>query len=362
MSKYDFISGDDFRLSLETDYQELEAALKAKAYKAVHVLAGSIVEALLIDYLIATNYSKKRPLDMDLNGAISACKEMGVLSERTEHLSQVIRSYRNLIHPGRVIRLSETIDENSASVAYALVNIIIKEISVNKEKQYGYTAEQITTKIVNDSSTATIFGHILKNVTEFEKERLLLNLIPRRYFELVDLDEPVGPALSSLSTCFRLILENVNDEIRKKVAKNFIRILKEEGHNVVDSYESNFFRCTDLRYYDQEEIQLVKQHVIPRLTHLPVDVSVLEGIGEYLTKEDINEFIDPIIRIYTEGRIYQNLDTFLIFELASTAFDVEDQIRSRLNAWLEGFKRKGDETSIEAVRGILDILDIIPSK
>jgi hypothetical protein len=44
MSLFDFISGDKFRLSLESDYQELQSAMQVEAYKAVHVLAGSIVE------------------------------------------------------------------------------------------------------------------------------------------------------------------------------------------------------------------------------------------------------------------------------------------------------------------------------
>src|SRR2546429_1304835 len=101
MATFDFINGEDFRLSLESDYQELNSAMQAKAWKAVHVLAGSIIEAILIDYLIASEYQKKSsfdPLKMTLAEAISACRQEHVLSEKTEHLSHVVRSYRNLIH------------------------------------------------------------------------------------------------------------------------------------------------------------------------------------------------------------------------------------------------------------------------
>jgi hypothetical protein len=234
MSVFDFISGDDFRSSLEADYQELQSALQIEAWKAVHIMAGSIIEALLIDYLVAIGYQKKRPLEMDLSGAISACKELGILSERTEHLTHVIRSYRNLIHPGRVIRLSEVVDEKSARVVNALVDMITDEISVKKKEKYGYTAEQITTKIVLDSSSSTILGHILKNVNEFEIERLLLNIIPKTYYELMELaEEPSDSTLTSLSTCFRLAYKQASPEIKQKIAKDFVRILKEESQNVV---------------------------------------------------------------------------------------------------------------------------------
>src|SRR5260370_15503506 len=60
MATFDFVSGQQFRASLEADYQELLSAMGVQAYKAEHVLAGSIIEALLVDYLIATDYQKRK--------------------------------------------------------------------------------------------------------------------------------------------------------------------------------------------------------------------------------------------------------------------------------------------------------------
>jgi hypothetical protein len=51
MISFDFITHDDFRRSLESDWVELESCYGSKAWKSVHVLAGSIIEALLIDCL-----------------------------------------------------------------------------------------------------------------------------------------------------------------------------------------------------------------------------------------------------------------------------------------------------------------------
>src|ERR1043166_4837844 len=57
MGAFDFVSDERFRESLESDYLEIQRCLDAEAWKAVHVLAGSIVEAVLIDYLLSVNHS-----------------------------------------------------------------------------------------------------------------------------------------------------------------------------------------------------------------------------------------------------------------------------------------------------------------
>lgn len=132
MAAFDFITNEDFRASLEADQAELLSCVEAKAWKAVHVLAGSIIEAVLLDYLIASKYQNLPPEDllkMDLHKAIDACQAEGVLTGKTAQLSAVIKDYRNLIHPGRSVRLSEKIDENSAHIAQCLLAMILAEIA-----------------------------------------------------------------------------------------------------------------------------------------------------------------------------------------------------------------------------------------
>jgi len=61
--KFDFVTEPSFRASLESDYRELIRCLEGGAWKAVHVLAGSVVEAILGDYLIGIDYQKKTGKD-----------------------------------------------------------------------------------------------------------------------------------------------------------------------------------------------------------------------------------------------------------------------------------------------------------
>src|SRR6266568_5292644 len=126
---FTFITSPEFRSSVESDARELEQCVSAGAWKAAHVLAGSIVEAILVDYLAALKYKKQDPLKMSLVDAVAACQELKVLSDKTVGLSHAIRSYRNLIHPGRVVRLNEKVDEHGAKIAAELVKVIADEVS-----------------------------------------------------------------------------------------------------------------------------------------------------------------------------------------------------------------------------------------
>ena len=137
-ARFDFIGDERFRQSLTDDSREIDRCFEVGAWKAVHVLAGSIVEALLVEYLVVSDYQtrcKKDPLSLDLSQAINACRTAGVLSQRAADLSSVIRGFRNLIHPGRSVRLDENVDTNTASVAKALVEIVIDEISKAKDSE-----------------------------------------------------------------------------------------------------------------------------------------------------------------------------------------------------------------------------------
>lgn len=79
--------------------------------------------------------------------------------------------------------------KNGAKIAEALVEIIIEQISNRKRETYGYTAEQIVKKLERDSSAIAILGHLLKTTNQIKQERLLLKVLPHRYFEIKPSEE-----------------------------------------------------------------------------------------------------------------------------------------------------------------------------
>ena len=76
MGRFDFISDEEFRNSLDSDAIEVHRCMQAKAWKAVHVLVGSMIECLLMDYLYTIGLkgnTREHLLKMDLNQLIELC-------------------------------------------------------------------------------------------------------------------------------------------------------------------------------------------------------------------------------------------------------------------------------------------------
>ena len=282
-ASFDFVTDERFRDSLHSDYGELLKSLQNRAWKATHVLAGSVIEALLVDYLIFLDYKKrhgKDPLMFDLATAVDACRTEGVISERSAQLSTVVRGFRNLIHPGRVIRLEEKINQSTADVAKALVDIIVEEVAAARKTRYGLTAAQIIVKLEKDSTVLPILGHLLRETNEREKEHLALDLIPKKHLEHRD---DTSYPLAALETCFHQLFEMLPDDARKLVARRFVTILKEQPDTDVLDYENAFFRAGQLKYLTDDEQGLVKKHLLSRIKgpKIPAHkLSAFAGIGE----------------------------------------------------------------------------------
>lgn len=347
MSVFDFISGDDFRASLEQDYIELDACVDAGAWKAVHVLSGALIEAILIDYLIASGYQKKTkkdPLKLPLNHAIDACEVDGILSEKTAQLSHALRSYRNLIHPGRKLRLGEDIDENGARVARALVDIIIKSIATAKQETLGYTAEQLTTKLLHDASALPIFEDLIKSSSEIEIEHLLLKVLPATYFDLANSefysDENDLETLKTLSAAFHVAFDSAPDRLKKLAMREFVSILKEDSQYKVFTYETQFFKSEYLELLDAKSIGLIKKHLLARLDDKQASGELLSSVGalsKYLTSAEVGPFVDSILRrvAYKKPDHSAQANAYILEAVAHANPKVQDQIERRLDSWIE---------------------------
>jgi hypothetical protein len=73
MANVDFITDKELRASIVSDLAELNTALEHGSFKSVHVLDGSVVEAILIDYLMAFDHvTKTKALEMDLGKCLAS--------------------------------------------------------------------------------------------------------------------------------------------------------------------------------------------------------------------------------------------------------------------------------------------------
>lgn len=368
LSAFEFINDPRFRASLVSDYREMGRSFDSGSWKAVHVLAGSIIEAVLVDYLLASKWKAKGgkdPLTMELSEAIDACKKEGVLSQKAADLSSVVRGYRNLIHPGRVIRLGEKVDDKGSTIAKALVDLIVEEVVAAKTDTYGFTAEQIASKIEMDSSSVSVLAHFLKETKDSEKERLLTDVIPERYFGALESDFPPSVSLSDMEESFRLTFSLLPDDSKKTVARKFVRLIKEGTEKRVMAYETAFFRAGDLAYLSKDEASLVKDHILARLArHDPAKLlPTLEGIGPFLAAHEVGSVVDVLVRLGLYGKTEtQKEEAQKVLEglYMETEPPIDASIQTRVDAWVSMFEEQGKPDIIEAAKQIRSRLDAFP--
>lgn len=363
MSSFDFITDEGLRNSLSSDFQELNICYDGRAWKGVHVFAGSIVEALLIELLIAEGFATREvALKMDLSAAASVCKDKKIISERTSDLLTVIRGYRNLIHPGRQVRLNEVIDQNSAEVAKALVNMVSQEIEKRRRENYGYTAEQIVSKLERDSSAEILLSHLLSKTNETETERLLLSVLPTAYQR--GLEEEFGPPslLPSFRTCFRLAFDQAIDVTKRKVIVRFSKMLKEGSEQEILLYENAFLVASDLHYLDVEDAEIVKKHLLARLKS-SVDedlVRTIQGLGQFLMQDEVPSFVDPLIvamRKYTKQQLSKAIQERIEGEWMATSSPIDALLVKRIEDWIALYREKEIESEVQRLEQIKSNID-----
>jgi hypothetical protein len=142
-----FVKTADLRTSLRADLATAEAALTRSEWKTATVLAGSIVEALLLDALVrrrpgriskaiasvaARNMSWRRPSPTDLDQwsldqYVEVARELGMIKENTRVQCLQAKDFRNLIHPGRAQRKTLKCSRGTAFAAVSAVALVTED-------------------------------------------------------------------------------------------------------------------------------------------------------------------------------------------------------------------------------------------
>jgi hypothetical protein len=258
---FEFVADDQIRPHLVSDAVELSACLEGGAWKACIVLSGSIIEALLIDYLRNVGFSEratKDPLRMTLEDLIKACRDEGGLNDDAEHLAHAVRGYRNLIHPGRAIRQDDLPSRETAVIAESLVRVISQQLSQRPNKNVGQTAIQVLAKIKRDPASVRMFDHVLKDVRPAQRTKLLLELIPRAWmdafedgdFRSDDVDEAIKGALKFL---FRDASEEIKQQYNSKVAA----LIRDGSASTIREFINNLYRGYFILYADQASREII---------------------------------------------------------------------------------------------------------
>jgi len=153
-AELDFIQDDDLKTNFELDISATNQALSNGEWKATTVLAGSVIEALLLWALRNSDQTRinhaitklkerkiltKSPsssLDMwSLYTMIEVSVKLNIIEERTAEQTRLAKDFRNLIHPGREKRLSFKCNRGTALAAVAAVEFVVKDLAEKRTFQ-----------------------------------------------------------------------------------------------------------------------------------------------------------------------------------------------------------------------------------
>jgi hypothetical protein len=144
-SGLDFISDEDYRREILLDIGSVGRAVSNGEWKAATVLAGGVAEALLLASLqsldqtgqgdaraAAGRVRKRTPADMQdwgLAQLIAGAETTGIIKADTVRACDLAQNFRNLIHPGRALRLATTCDRGTAYSAVGAMDHVVRDLS-----------------------------------------------------------------------------------------------------------------------------------------------------------------------------------------------------------------------------------------
>lgn len=150
VADFSFIEDEDARESLRIDASTAHRSLGNGEYKAATVLAGSVVEGLLLWAISQCDHSKRDaaakqvsavrkqsqrkpipqldPEHWHLADYIDVAAQLKLIGAETQKALELAAEYRNLIHPGRVLRSGMDCSQGTALSALGAMERLIEQI------------------------------------------------------------------------------------------------------------------------------------------------------------------------------------------------------------------------------------------
>ena len=123
----------EYRGRLRVDMGSMEQALRNAEWKAATVLAGALLEALLLWAIQKKRQqSEAKSTEMlawHLPDYIKEALELKLITPDTSKQCELAKDFRNLIHPGRAIRLNQECKRGTALSAVAAVELVVEDLS-----------------------------------------------------------------------------------------------------------------------------------------------------------------------------------------------------------------------------------------
>jgi len=271
VTDFSFIEDAQLRQMIERDKAELDKCLEHRLSKSTLVLAGSVIEAILVDYFLAypvQDGGADSALRASLWQLLEDAQAVGLISQETRQLATVVKDYRNLIHPGREYRLAQEASSQRATVAQSVVEIVTEEVSRKYRELRGRTAEEVIAKVLSDPGGTGIVPYLVAEMSEREKERLL-RLIPEEGLQATITEA----AFVSLMEVHRDLKKVVPRDALKRAVRDVHRSVREKTRGLAVYYLQ--FYGTEVSLLGPDERREVRDYVL---------ASMLRASNEHLRR------------------------------------------------------------------------------
>ncbi len=133
---FSFVKDTTIRRIVVRDYAEFVTA-PTHSLKARFILAGGIIEGLLLDALMQdpvkaknTTAARKDSRDIEewgLSVLLDVAVELKLISPSAQSFGHAVREYRNLVHPGLERRSNLSIGDEEVEIAERVLRIVIRD-------------------------------------------------------------------------------------------------------------------------------------------------------------------------------------------------------------------------------------------
>jgi hypothetical protein len=137
-----FVGNDKLRQIIGRDWAELQGIKSVPSVKSRLILAGGLIEALLLDALqetpaqaLSSTKGDKEPIDRwTLERLIDVAVDRGRVSPGVRTFAHAVRDYRNLVHPGKEIKpdCKCKVATEEAEIAEHVLEMVIRDLRAEK--------------------------------------------------------------------------------------------------------------------------------------------------------------------------------------------------------------------------------------
>jgi hypothetical protein len=130
-----FIADDDTRLGIEDRIQASWTDFNAREWMGATILAGHVIEALLLWALKKKGGSapfKRPPDELHLHDLIAEAEKRGLITLECKQLADLAKDARNLIHPGKATRSGTACSKATALTALSAVYKISENLKATE--------------------------------------------------------------------------------------------------------------------------------------------------------------------------------------------------------------------------------------